>query len=234
MAKPKVVESVEVQEQVQEQVPQDQAVGQSADQSSREAIALQIAALKKQQAEQREAMKAQREAAQKTLAEQREAMKAQREAAKAELDAKKDAAKQEREQNRAKKAAEKLANEQKKAAERAQKEAERLEREKAKLATLQARITNPQVEQNGVRRPKDGSKCATIWGIFETASAEKGAPVAIKEVLTFAMEQGFNEATVRTQYAQWRNFHGIVGRVAPAPVANDADANSTAQEAQAA
>lgn len=180
---------------------------------SREAIAIQIAEMKAAQAAQREAMKAQREEALVKLKEQREAMKAQREALKIELDAKKAAAKAEREAERASKNAEKIAKETEKLQKRAERDAARLEREKARLAALQEKVNNPQVEQNGIRRPKDGTKCGIAWQIFDEMSTAKGAAVAISEVLTRAMHEGLNEGNVRAEYSRWRRFHGIIGRV---------------------
>ena len=43
-------------------------------------------------------------------------------------------------------------------------------------------------------------------------------------------EQGLNDSTIRTQYARWRAFHGITGRVTiPTPAAPAAPAEQAAQ-----
>lgn len=202
----------------QSQIPvQDgaQTVSNDAPVDPRAAIAAQIAEMKARQAAQRAQMKQQREAATAALKEQREALKKQREATNADLAAKREAAKAEREAKRAMSAEEKLKKEQEKLQQRAAKDAERLEKERAKLAALQEKVNNPQPEQNGIRRPKSGSKCGNAWDLFDSASTAKGAPVALAEVMPTALAQGQNESNVRVEYSRWRRFHGIVGRVTP-------------------
>jgi hypothetical protein len=127
----------------------------------------------------------------------------------AEVKAKKDAA-----------AAEKKA---KKEAE-AKAKAEAKEKEKAeKLAAKEAaKAAQKQPSQNDVTRPKPDTLCGKAWAIFDEISAKNGAPATIKEALEKAKGVVNAEATVRTQYARWRKFYGISGRVAapaPAPAA---------------
>jgi hypothetical protein len=72
-------------------------------------------------------------------------------------------------------------------------------------------------EQNGIRRPKPDTLCGQAWGIFDAVSAKNGAPASITESMTDAKAKGLNEANVRAEYARWRKFHGITGRIeAPA------------------
>ena len=68
-------------------------------------------------------------------------------------------------------------------------------------------------EQNGVRQPRPGTNCAKIWDLAAKMSDERNAPVAVGDLLEVAEAQGFAAATVKTQYARWRKFHGIEGRV---------------------
>lgn len=180
----------------------------------RAAIVAQIAAMREEQKAQKEALKAQREEATAKLKAQRDELKAAREAAKAESAAKREAAKAERDAKASENSAAKLAAEQEKLTKRAAREAAKLEKEKEKLAKLQAKLENPRVEQNGVLRPNSGTKCGAAWDLFDSKSSEKGAPVAVKEVLDEASAQGLSEGNVRAEYSRWRRFHGIVGRVA--------------------
>lgn len=114
---------------------------------------------------------------------------------------------QEREAAKAAKAAEKEAE---KAAKLAAKEAEKAAKEAAKAAKAAAKMP----EQNGVRRPKPEGLCGKAWAVFDEVSAKNGAPAAIKESLDVARTLGLNEGNVRAEYARWRKFHGITGRIA--------------------
>lgn len=63
--------------------------------------------------------------------------------------------------------------------------------------------------QNGVTRPKAGTKTGRIWEIADSLSAQEGAPVARKKVLEAAMAEDINAATAATQYGRWRKYHGL-------------------------
>jgi len=99
-----------------------------------------------------------------------------------------------------------------KAAEKARKEAEKAEA-KAKREAEAAREANRMPEQNGIRRPKPGTLCGKAWGIFDSVSQKNGAPASIGESMELAKADGLNEANVRAEYARWRKFHGITGRI---------------------
>lgn len=110
-------------------------------------------------------------------------------------------------------AAAKAAKDAEKAAKKAAKAAEKAKKkEEAKAAKEAAK----QPKQNDVRRPKAGTTTGKVWAIFDSLSQSTGAPALIGD----AMKQvagSIPEATVRTQFARWRKFHGITGRaVAPA------------------
>lgn len=68
-------------------------------------------------------------------------------------------------------------------------------------------------EQNGIRQPKPGTNCAHIWDLATAMSTERKATVAVGDLLVKAREAGYNDATVKTQYARWRKFHGVEGRI---------------------
>ena len=63
--------------------------------------------------------------------------------------------------------------------------------------------------QNGVTRPKSGTKTGRIWEISDELSASQGKPVARKDVLEKAQAEGINVATAATQYGRWRKYHGL-------------------------
>ena len=138
------------------------------------------------------------------------------------------AAKAEKDAKKAQEAADKAA---KKAAEKADKEAKKLAdkvaKEKAKAEKAEAKKANQMPEQNGVRRPKDGTETGKVWKLADELSAQFGQPTPIANLLDVGQKQGLNDSTIRTQYARWRTFHGIAGRVAlptPAPVEQAAPA----------
>lgn len=133
----------------------------------------------------------------------KEAAAAKKAQEKAERDAKRAAEKAERD---AKKEAEKAEREAKKAADLAAKEAKKAE-------ALAAKEASKQPMQNGIRRPKPDGLCGKAWAIFDVVSAKNGAPASIGESMAVAKEQGLNEANVRAEYARWRKFYGISGRV---------------------
>lgn len=92
----------------------------------------------------------------------------------------------------------------------AEKAREKAEREKEKEA-------NRMPEQNGVRRPQPETSCGRAWALMDQISATLGQPAPISYVLNLAARHGLNEDTVKTQYARWKKFNGVTGRV-PMPV----------------
>lgn len=76
--------------------------------------------------------------------------------------------------------------------------------------------------QNGVTRPKSGTKTGRVWEIADSLSAEAGAPVVRKSVLDQAIAEGINASTTATQYGRWRKYHGLAAESrAAAPAAED-------------
>lgn len=74
-----------------------------------------------------------------------------------------------------------------------------------------SKIEQNRPEQNGLKRPSTGSTCEIIWRKCDTITAEKGTACTSGEL--FAALPGLNECTLRTQYARWRQFNGITGRL---------------------
>lgn len=82
-------------------------------------------------------------------------------------------------------------------------------KEDAKKAKDEARMPS----QNDIRMPKPGTDCGKAWAVFTSVSDKNGAPASIGESMELAKAEGINEATIRTQYARWRKFHGVSGRI---------------------
>lgn len=66
-------------------------------------------------------------------------------------------------------------------------------------------------EQNGLKRPSKSSTCCIIWDTCDRITSEKAATCTSAEL--FNALQGYNDCTLRTQYARWRQFNGITGRL---------------------
>lgn len=62
-------------------------------------------------------------------------------------------------------------------------------------------------ERNGIKRPKEGGLCAKAWSIFDGYEELQN-----KHLAAISESSGINPATVRTQYARWRQFNGLTGR----------------------
>lgn len=157
-----------------------------------------------------------------------EEVKAAAEAKKTERAAKAEAKRQEQEALKAARAAEREA---KKAEAAAKKAAEKAEREAEKERRAAEKAANQMPIQNDIRRPRPGTQCAQLWDAYDSASTEKQAPVAIGDIMEHLLSQGFNPATIRTQYARWRQFHGVTGRI-ESSVAAEAKAAREAEKAR--
>ncbi len=117
--------------------------------------------------------------------------------------------------DKAAKAAEREAKkEEGKAAKEAAAEQKKADKEAKIAAAKAAKEANRQPEQNGVRRPKADGQCGKAWAIFDSVSQKNGAPASIAESLVLATAQGLNEGNVKAEYARWRKFNGVTGRVA--------------------
>ncbi len=71
----------------------------------------------------------------------------------------------------------------------------------------------PKNQRNGYTHPGAGTKCAAIWEAADRISAQIHGvcPIALLKVdPTIA---GENEHTIKTQYAKWRGYHGVIGRL---------------------
>lgn len=145
----------------------------------------------------------------------------------------------------AKKAADKVTADAAKATAKAAKDAEKqaakdkkasdiAAKAEAKKASEAAKESTKQPMQNEVRRPKPDGACGKVWAMADSLSAQMGQPVPIANLQAQASAAGINDSTIRTQYALWRKFNGVTGRVvapvvaAPAPGADSSSAQATA------
>lgn len=144
------------------------------------------------------------------------AEKASRDAAAAAKKAEKAEAKKVKDEAAAKAKADKAAAEQAKKDAAAAKEAEKAAAKAAKEATKMP-------EANNVRRPKPETLCGQAWAVFDEVSAKNGQPASIKESLEVAKGRNLNEGNVRVEYARWRKFFGVTGRVQAPGDAKPAD-----------
>lgn len=60
------------------------------------------------------------------------------------------------------------------------------------------------IEQNGVKRPKDGGLCAAVW-----AWLDANPTATIKEAKAAAPGNGWNENNVACEFYAWRKFNGL-------------------------
>ena len=121
----------------------------------------------------------------------------------------------------AERAAKKEAAEAAKADKKASVEAEKAAKAQAKLDAKAAKEAERQPEQNGVRRPGPDGLCGKVWGLADSLSAEMSQAVPIANLLKAGEEQGMNVSNIRTEYARWKKFHGLSGRIT-APVVDAA------------
>lgn len=60
------------------------------------------------------------------------------------------------------------------------------------------------IEQNGVKRPKEGGLCAAVW-----AWLDANPTATIKDAKAAAPEHGWNENNVSSEFYAWRRFMGL-------------------------
>lgn len=83
-----------------------------------------------------------------------------------------------------------------------------------KAAEAEAKKAASQMpEQNGVRRPRPETLCGKAWALMDECSARLGQPVPVSFVLQLAPGYELNEGNIKTEYARWKKFNGVDGRV---------------------
>lgn len=94
----------------------------------------------------------------------------------------------------------------KKAAKDAEKAEERRQREEEKAK-------NAMPKKNDVTRPRPDTACGKAWDLMDRLTAKLNQPAPVSLVLQAAEKEGLVHDTVKTQYARWKKFNGIEGRV---------------------
>lgn len=69
------------------------------------------------------------------------------------------------------------------------------------------------VQQNNVTRPAENTTCGKIWATADAISLATHGVCPIAALKEHADIKSINDHTVKTQYAKWRQFNGIVGRL---------------------
>lgn len=78
-------------------------------------------------------------------------------------------------------------------------------------------VTKPdRIVQNGVRRPKDGGICASVWQELDRMRAA-GIEPSTKDIREWSIEKGLNVNNSMAELSGWRRFHGISRSVLKAP-----------------
>jgi hypothetical protein len=72
--------------------------------------------------------------------------------------------------------------------------------------------------RNSITRPGADTKTGKVWAIGDAISMQKGGtpettPASIAELKAHPDLRQFNDHTIRTQYARWRQYYGVSGRV---------------------
>lgn len=76
------------------------------------------------------------------------------------------------------------------------------------------RIYKTQPQQNGIRKPFKGTSSYEVWALADKLTAKLGSPTPIAPLLKKLVDcKHFNLNSVRNEYARWRKFHGISGRI---------------------
>ncbi len=76
------------------------------------------------------------------------------------------------------------------------------------------RIQKDRPEQYGIRMPSEGGATRKIWDWCSDFVTNYGGCPTNKEVHAWGVgEAGINKHTVSTQYARWKRFQGISGRI---------------------
>jgi hypothetical protein len=67
--------------------------------------------------------------------------------------------------------------------------------------------------KNDVTRPDGDGPTAKVWKTADDLTAKLGRIATRAEVLEAGLATGVNKSTISTQYARWRKYNGITGRL---------------------
>jgi len=88
------------------------------------------------------------------------------------------------------------------------------------MAKKEVKEKAPVDQQNGVTRPKEGTTSAEIWAILDALPEGERTSKHVSASLPEA-----NKATINTQTARWRAYHGLTVPRAPKDADVDVDAD---------
>jgi len=78
---------------------------------------------------------------------------------------------------------------------------------KKKITKIEEPVQNAQ--QNGITRPKEGTKTGTVWAIADEISKTTGEPAKRGAVMQECETKSINSSTATTQFGRWRRFYGL-------------------------
>lgn len=85
---------------------------------------------------------------------------------------------------------------------------------KAAPLTSRVKIEKDRDTQNGMSRPSIGGKCRQVWDKCDELTTTNGTPPAISQLMKIMLDiGGIRVNTIKSQYAYWRKFNGITGRI---------------------
>lgn len=73
------------------------------------------------------------------------------------------------------------------------------------------------LQRNGITRPGAETKCGSIWAVADEISATNHTIATIAAIRLDKRMEGIPEATIKTQYARWRQYNGVKGRLPTLP-----------------
>ena len=67
-------------------------------------------------------------------------------------------------------------------------------------------------ERNGIKRPREGGKCAAVWAALDDV-VSKGEQPTSKDLRELVTKKGWNQNNASIELSRWRRFNGIASRV---------------------
>lgn len=74
------------------------------------------------------------------------------------------------------------------------------------------KIQKDRAEQNGVKRPSEGTICAHIWNELDVLRAATSATPSFKDLKALQDKHSWQRNTAVTQYQRWKEFNDLMVR----------------------
>lgn len=68
-------------------------------------------------------------------------------------------------------------------------------------------------QKNGITRPASGTTTGAIWDVADEITLSQKRPATVAEVKAHTKLLQTNMHTIKTQYARWRGYNGVRGRI---------------------